>query len=473
MKNKYSTNASFDYEAIYKFQNTGDAGRVSVYDNSPVASAGDWFVTRKEFLQNNPNGNYLDYVNAERAAGINVGQGMSPGKRTGSTSYTQGSLGLLLQPSFNYYLSDYVALNLGVYYMIQPFKNSAQSGYRLENGIGTYSSVLNNVTASTNQDYGINIGAKFFFRKKEQKPLVITSIDHKSTSDCKLCDGSFTLHGLTPNEPVTVDYSFNGGTISSNTSTVQADGQVNVSHLCAGNYTDISAVIYKQKANGKPLTISDPMLAIVSQIPSNPSAAGCDGSLKIFGLGAGKSATVSYQRNGVLQTSYTAIVNSDNSINLVGLCEGKYTGIEAAVGNCTVSAADFVLTAPVAAPAPIRDIVEEEIDISTPILFDFNQSTIHISSYPQLNEASKQLIEKGDLYIRIDAHTDSKGSNEYNQKLSERRALSVKTYLKGKGANTAKISMHGHGKTEPAASNDTDEGRSKNRRAIMTKTIKL
>ena len=177
MKNAYTTNASFNYEAIYKLEQTGDAGTVSVYDNSPVPSSNDWFVTKEEFLQNNPNGNYQNYVNAERAAGINVGEGITPNTRTGNTSYTAGSVGLLVQPSINYYLSDYVALNFGVYYMVQPFKNNAQSNYRLENGMGTYSSVLNNVTASTNQAYGLNIGARFFFGKKQHTPLTISSID--------------------------------------------------------------------------------------------------------------------------------------------------------------------------------------------------------------------------------------------------------------------------------------------------------
>ena len=471
MKNTSKTNASFDYEAIYKLEQTSDAGTVSVYDNSPVALSSDWFITKAEFLRNNPTGNYQSYVNAERAAGINVGQGVKYSGPKSTTSYTAGSIGLLLQPSINYYVSDYVALNLGVYYMLQPFKSNAQSGYRLESGMGTYSSVMNNVTASTNQDYGVNIGARFFFKTRQHTPLTISSLDQIPPTQCQVCDGSFTLHGLTPDQPVSVAYSLNGGSLSHSTSTVQPNGQVSIGHLCAGNYSGIAATIGKREAQSKAFTMSDPVLAITSQYPTNPTASGCDGSVKLKGLGAGNSATVNYSRNGTAQSTFTTIVNSDNSITITGLCEGTYTGMMAKVGECTASGTDFTLTAPAPPPPPpAPEAVIESFDITTPILFDFNKSTIHVSSYPLLNEASKELIEEKDLYIRVDAHTDAIGSNAYNQKLSERRANSVKTYLKNRGANPARIKVYGHGKSDPAASNDTDEGRSKNRRAVMSKT---
>jgi outer membrane protein OmpA-like peptidoglycan-associated protein len=469
MRNNYTTSASFNYEAIYKLEQTGDAGTTSVYDNSPVASPSDWFVTKAEFLKNNPGGNYQNYVNTERAAGINVGEGLSPNTTKGTTSYTMGSVGLLVQPSLNYYLSDYVALNLGVYYMMQPFKNGAQSNYRLESGIGTYNSVLNNVTASTNQEYGINFGARFFFRKNQKTPLNITFIDESAPTQCLLSDGSFTLHGLTPNQPVTVDYSFNGGSPNQNTSTVQADGNVIISNLGAGNYSGISATIRKQNAKGKDLTISDPVITIKSQSTVNPTTPGrCDGSVMFSGLKGGSPVVINYLYNGVANAAYTGTVNSDNSVTISGLCEGKYTGMVATVGNCSTNGADFLLAAPIPAPAPA--VIETEvIDISGPVLFDFNKSTIHVSSYPMLNEASKEMIDQNNMYIRVDAHTDAIGSSAYNQKLSERRGKAVKTYLTKRGANPSRIKVYGHGKSEPAASNDTDEGRSKNRRAVLSK----
>ena len=61
-------------------------------------------------------------------------------------------------------------------------------------------------------------------------------------------------------------------------------------------------------------------------------------------------------------------------------------------------------------------------------------------------------------------HTDSIGTDAYNQKLSERRATSVKEYMVSKGVSAAKITTLGKGETQPVATNKTKEGRAKNRR---------
>ncbi len=468
MENDYKTNAAFNYEAIYKTETSSDGGTVSVYDNSPVASSGDWFVTKAEFLKNNPGGNYQNYVNMEHAAGINVGNNIMPGSTKGTTSYTMGSVGLLLRPTLNYYISDYITLNLGAYYMAEQNKNGVQSNYRLESGMGTYSSVLNNVKTSTNQVYGIDFGARFFFRKHQKTPLNITFVDEIAPTQCLMEDGSFTLHGLPPNQPVMVDYSVNGGSPYHSTKIVQADGNVSINHIGAGSYTGISATIKNQNAKARDLIITDPVIRITSQNTTNPTMSGTNnGSVKLNGLAAGGNVTIQYNVNGTTQSTYTGIVNPDNSVTISGLYEGTYTGMRATVGNCSANAADFVLAAPTPAPEPI--VVQQEYDLTTPILFDFNKSSIHISSYPLLNEASREMNKDKEMYIRVDAHTDAIGSNAFNQKLSERRANSVKTYLKNKGANPARIKVYGHGKSEPAASNETEEGRSKNRRAVMHK----
>ena len=61
-------------------------------------------------------------------------------------------------------------------------------------------------------------------------------------------------------------------------------------------------------------------------------------------------------------------------------------------------------------------------------------------------------------------HIDSRGSDEYNIKLSENRAKSVMDYIISKGISPTRITSHGYGETRPVASNDTDEGRQLNRR---------
>jgi len=469
MKNAYTSYANFDYEAIYKFVNNDGGGQTSVYDNLPVPNSNDWMITKAEFYKNNPTANLQDYFSAKRALGYNVGTNLSPAQQKGNISYTQGSVGFIVQPSFNYFLSDKVALNFGGYYMLQPFKNNAQSNYRLTNGEGGYSSSLNSVTSSTNQAYGLNLGVRFFFGKK-RAPLAITSMEQTAPSQCGLCDGGIILHGLTPNEPVNVDYSLNGGPTAKYATTVQPDGVVKINNLCAGTYTAISATIKRRNAAGQSITIADPVMSISSENITNPTITGtCNGAVLLNGLYAGKSVTINYYLDGAPQAAYTGVVNTDNSITLNNLCAGKYTGIVAKINTCVANGTDFALVAPAPPPPPPAPVVVEEPAYNAPILFDFNKATIHVSSYAQLNEESKELRKETDLYIRVDAYTDAIGSDAYNQKLSVRRANAVKTYLKKKGANPARIKIYGHGKKDPAADNSTDEGRSKNRRATINK----
>ena len=470
MNNAYTTHASFNYEAIYKLETTGDGGTVSVYDNSPVPSSNDWFITKAEFLKNNPGGNYLAYVNAKRALGYNVGEGVAPNSTTGNKSYNKGSVGFILQPSFNYFLSDHVALNFGGYYMLQPFKNNVQSNYRLADGMGTYSSVMNNVTSSVIQSYGLNVGVRFFLGKKAA-PMVITSIDQNPPSYCGLCDGSMALHGLPPNKEVTVDYSVNGAQPTTYSATVQPDGQVKIPNLCAGTYTGIEAKEKRRHATAAPVTLSDPPIRISSEVPANPSAQGAnDGSVTFNGLKAGKPVTVNYNFNGNAQPAYTGVVNPDNSVSISGLGAGNYSRIIIKIGNCTANAADFTLNAPAPPPPPApapQPPVEEGVNVSTPILFDFNKTTVHKISYPVLKEAAKEMKEDPSMKLRVDGYTDTIGTTKYNKVLSLKRAKAVKKDLAKMGVNPRRVKTVGHGSKQPVEPNNTAEGRHEDRRAVM------
>jgi outer membrane protein OmpA-like peptidoglycan-associated protein len=71
------------------------------------------------------------------------------------------------------------------------------------------------------------------------------------------------------------------------------------------------------------------------------------------------------------------------------------------------------------------------------------------------------------LHIAIEGHTDSIGSDDYNQQLSERRAQAVRDYFVQQGINSSAVEARGYGKTEPIASNDTTEGRQQNRRVEL------
>ena len=101
---------------------------------------------------------------------------------------------------------------------------------------------------------------------------------------------------------------------------------------------------------------------------------------------------------------------------------------------------------------------------SSVVLFSFNSADIKPKAYPMLNEAAMKLKENPDLNGRIDGYADSTGNEAYNIDLSERRAKAVKDYLVSKGIDPERLNTNGFGNADPVASNDTKEGRAKNRR---------
>lgn len=89
-------------------------------------------------------------------------------------------------------------------------------------------------------------------------------------------------------------------------------------------------------------------------------------------------------------------------------------------------------------------------------------------SFVELDRVVKLLNENPAIEIEMSAHTDSKGSDEYNFKLSDNRAKSVRDYIVSKGIAENRISSQGYGETKPVATNDTDDGRQLNRRVEFT-----
>ncbi len=110
-------------------------------------------------------------------------------------------------------------------------------------------------------------------------------------------------------------------------------------------------------------------------------------------------------------------------------------------------------------PRPVPIIVFDDN-----IMFDFDKAVIRPAFYPVLDEAVALLKDNSELNVEIAGHTCSMGPAEYNLGLSQRRAQAVKNYLVEKGIATERMVVKGYGLTQPAYSNDTREGRAKNRR---------
>ncbi|MDD4914696.1 MAG: OmpA family protein [Methylococcales bacterium] len=104
------------------------------------------------------------------------------------------------------------------------------------------------------------------------------------------------------------------------------------------------------------------------------------------------------------------------------------------------------------------------------VLFDFDSDKIKSRFHPAIENAVEVLKLNPGLTIEIEGHTDGIGSVAYNLKLSERRAMSIKNELVKQGVDPKRLTTVGYGKSDPVASNDTEEGRAYNRRVVYKRT---
>lgn len=121
-------------------------------------------------------------------------------------------------------------------------------------------------------------------------------------------------------------------------------------------------------------------------------------------------------------------------------------------------------TAPAPAARPAPSSVRQAVVIQADALFDFDKSVVRPDGRKTIDEALAKLRGVDLEMVIATGHTDSIGTDAYNQKLSERRAAAVKEYLVSKGIAGSKITTIGKGESQPVATNKTAEGRQKNRR---------
>lgn len=108
------------------------------------------------------------------------------------------------------------------------------------------------------------------------------------------------------------------------------------------------------------------------------------------------------------------------------------------------------------------------LNMPSNITFDFDKADLKPQFYDTLDSVVLVLNKYPATLITIAGHTDSVGSDAYNQKLSENRALAVANYLATKNVVKERLAAIGYGETRPVASNTTDEGRAQNRRVELT-----
>lgn len=149
-------------------------------------------------------------------------------------------------------------------------------------------------------------------------------------------------------------------------------------------------------------------------------------------------------------------------IDIVGMTRGvdrKTSGIERVLQDLNAKVTD-------------REI---RIELAADVLFDFDKHDLRPEAVPSLQKVAEVLRSRAGSPVTIEGHSDGKGSDAYNQPLSEKRAQAVREWLVKKGgASSAGITTKGWGKSKPVVSNtrpdgsDDPEGRKKNRRVEIT-----
>nr|MBC8344014.1 OmpA family protein [Bacteroidota bacterium] len=130
---------------------------------------------------------------------------------------------------------------------------------------------------------------------------------------------------------------------------------------------------------------------------------------------------------------------------------------------------DYLPIKGITSSAFIKDIPLNPIKVGAKIVlnnifFEFDKSTIETESEVELKILISFMTDYPNLKIEIGGHTDNKGADEYNMNLSNERAKAVFSYLLNNGIDAGRLSFKGYGETEPVDSNETEDGRAKNRR---------
>ncbi len=161
-----------------------------------------------------------------------------------------------------------------------------------------------------------------------------------------------------------------------------------------------------------------------------------------------------------------------NGTNELCWRNGFWTPATAAPGcdGAIVPAAPAPMPAPAAAaparpaPAPVAPPAATKVTYAADAFFDFDKSVLKPEGKAKLDDLVGKIKDINLEVIIAVGHTDSVGSDSYNQKLSVRRSEAVKAYLVSKGVEQNRVYTEGKGEKQPVADNKTGEGRAKNRR---------
>jgi outer membrane protein OmpA-like peptidoglycan-associated protein len=182
----------------------------------------------------------------------------------------------------------------------------------------------------------------------------------------------------------------------------------------------------------------------------------------------GKGAAYGAAGGAVAGAVLGQIIGGDTEGTLIGAAAGAAVGTAAGAGvghmmdKQETEMRQALAESEAAAVRREGDLLA--ITLKGDVSFDVNSDVVRPGLYTEIDRIAQIMIKYPQTIIRVDGHTDSSGSETYNQQLSERRANSVRTLLVERGVSAQRVSIVGYGETRPVATNDTPEGRQMNRR---------
>ena len=181
-----------------------------------------------------------------------------------------------------------------------------------------------------------------------------------------------------------------------------------------------------------------------------------------------KQAKQTFEGNSQPGKSFDFVLTRTDTLDVIAKAPGYYISEEIMVVSCD-TCADYGYTIRLEHETPKADSVFQNLQLNQAFRLDnvyFDQSSyvLRPESYPQLNKLVKTLQATPALVIEVAGHTDNVGDRRLNMSLSENRAKVIRSYLARNGVAENRLRANGYGDARPAAPNDSEENKRKNRR---------
>ncbi|MBI9035431.1 MAG: PD40 domain-containing protein [Bacteroidales bacterium] len=194
---------------------------------------------------------------------------------------------------------------------------------------------------------------------------------------------------------------------------------------------------------------------------------------KVYDVETGNPLAATFELTDLISQEMvvTSFADQTNGEFLLCLPAGKDFGLNVTFPGYLFHSENFSSAKntlePIYMDIPLKPIKSGNFIILNNIFFDHNAAILKEESFAELNSVVKLMLKNPKLRLEIGGHTDNSGSEEYNQKLSEQRAISVKVFLIEKGIDSIRVNTKGYGELQPVAPNTTNAGLALNRRTEL------